>query len=309
MPPKLQGQGPFHGAYTHPMFSEPPVMNPNINSTPNPDYRKKYEAAMGMVKNQYQAARNGIQEQQSALPYQYQQQRTQVYDNANQTSKALDEVNAQRGLYRSGQATSDLSKNYATRDAGINSVNNRQQQAVERLTNQLNQLNASEATDIARLQGQEGQDLRNYNLQLGSLTGNIGGQQTIAAQQLAAQLAQQQQDNAYRDQRFNYQQGLDEAGLTGMYNGQQTLQAQQIALQNALAQAGLTGEYNGQQTLPAQQMAAQIQQWQQAQQLAQLESLMNYNLGVGQTTDDLPRIGGFNYGDAMNQLLKQIYRI
>jgi hypothetical protein len=87
----------------------------------------------------------------------------------------------------------------------------------------------------------------NKALSEAGLTGQYGGQQTLAGQQLAAQLANQQ-----------FQQGLQAGQLTGMYGGQQTLEAQQLALNKALQEAGLTGQYGGQQTLQGQQIASQL---------------------------------------------------
>lgn len=260
-------------------------MATTLSSTYPADYGKQYEAALGLVKNQYQTQRDNLAEQQAALPYDYTKQKNATYNTAAQTNKALDELNAQRGLYRSGQARTDTARTYATRDAGINDWNQQQTLAAQKLANQLNQLNAQEATDIASLQGKQADTDRQYALSEAALTGTYNGQQTLAAKQLAQQLA------------------ASEAGLTGTYNGQQTLAAKQLAA----SEAGLTGLYNGQQTLDAQNQAATIAYNQQQQKLAQLQALLNYNLGVGQVTDDLPRINNFTYGDAMTKLLKQIY--
>lgn len=236
----------------------------NTLSTTYPaDYQKQYEAALGLVKNQYQTQRDNLAEQQAALPYDYEKQRNATYDTAAQTNKSLDELNAQRGLYRSGQARTDTARTLATRDAGVNDLNNQQTLAAQKLTNQLNQLNASEATDIASLQGQQGAADRQY--------------------------------------------ALSEAGLTGLYNGQQTLAAKQLAQQLATSEAALTGLYNGQQTLDAKNQAASIDYNNKQLLLSQLQSLLNYNLGVGEITDALPQTTGFTYGDAMAKLLRQIY--
>jgi hypothetical protein len=240
-------------------------MATTLSSTYPADYGKQYEAALGLVKNQYQTQRDNLAEQQAALPYDYAKQKNATYDTAAQTNKALDELNAQRGLYRSGQARTDTARTYATRDAGINDWNQQQTLAAQKLANQLNQLNAQEATDIAGLQGKQADTDRSY--------------------------------------------ALSEAALTGTYNGQQTLAAKQLAQQLAASEAGLTGLYNGQQTLDAQNQAATIGYNKQQQKLAQLQALLNYNLGVGQVTDDLPRPNNFTYGDAMTALLKQIYGV
>ena len=201
-----------------------------------PDYRKMYESALGTVQNQYQTQRDSLNQQQAAMPYQYQQQRNQVAGQAGQTGQALNEANAQRGLYNSGTARTDLARNYAARDTGINDINNQQSQAVQALRNQMNQLGSQEANAISGLQGQEGQDARNF----------------------------------------------------------------------ALSEAGLTGNYNGQQTLAGQQVANQASQFGQSSQLALLQALQNYNLGVGQVSDTLPQFPGYNYGDVLKQLLARL---
>lgn len=194
-----------------------------------PDYKKYYEAALGKVQNAYQTQRNTLQEQQSQLPYTYQTQRNQVANQYAQTSKALDETNAARGLYNSGTARTDLSRNLAARDTGINQLNYQQGLASQQLQNQLNTLGSQEATDIAALQGQEGLNERNYALQ--------------------------------------------EASLTGLYNGSPTLASQSQTYNNRLAL---------------------------------LQALQNYNLGVGQISDTLPQVSGYNYGDILKQLLSSL---
>lgn len=83
--------------------------------------------------------------------------------------------------------------------------------------------------------------------------------------------------------------------------------AQQQAQANQFTEAGLTGLYDGQQTLTGRQLAEQIGQSHQDQQLAQLQALLSYNLGVGGVTDSLPQPTNFTYGDAMTKLLRQIY--
>lgn len=160
-----------------------------------PDYRKMYESALGTVQNQYQQQRDNLTQQQSALPYQYQAQRNQVAAQSAQTGRAMDETNAQRGLYNSGIARTDLARNLATRDQGINDINNQQSQAVQSLRNQLNQLGTQEATAIAGIQGQEGQDTRNYQLQMGQLMGNVNGVPTLAADQYQQGLNSQKFNN------------------------------------------------------------------------------------------------------------------
>jgi len=233
-----------------------------LTDTYPPDYRKLYESALGTVQNQYQTQRDSLNQQQAAMPYQYQQQRDQVAGQAAQTGQALDETNAQRGLYNSGTARTDLARNYAARDTGINDINNQQNQAVQQLRNQMNQLGAQESTAIAGLQGQEGMDARNYSLQEAGLTGMYNGQQTLAGQQVANQASQ-----------FGQNLGLQQAALTGQYQGAPT--------------AATTDQSY-------------------SQQLALLQALQNYNLGIGQVTDTLPQVAGYNYGDTLKQLLASL---
>lgn len=223
----------------------------------SPDYTQAYNAAQNKITDEYTKQRNALAQAQQALPLQYTSQKNDIYSQSAQTAKALDETNAQRGLYRSGYGASSVGRTYNTRDAGINALNLQQQQASDTLANRLAELNNQEATAKAALAGQEGQDLRNYNL--------------------AA------------------------AGLTGMLDGNQTLAAQQQARQNAYAEAGLTGTYNGNVT------ADQANQTYQNQ-LALLQALQNYNLGVGQVTDTLPSFPKFTYGDTLADLLAQLQK-
>jgi len=181
-----------------------------------PDFRKMYESALGTIKDTTQQNRDSLNQQISSLPYQYQQQRNQTAALGVQTARAMDETNAQRGIYNSGTARTDLARNSAATQTGINDINNQQNQAVQALRNQLNQLGSQEATAIAGIQGQEGQDARNYQLQMGQLMGNVNGTPTLAANQYQQNL------------------GLQQAALTGQYNGAPTLagQAQNADLKN-----------------------------------------------------------------------------
>jgi hypothetical protein len=153
------------------------------------DYQKLYESALGTVKDSYQTQRDSLTQQQQALPYTYQAQKNQVSSQANQTARALDETNAQRGLYNSGTARTDLARNQATRDSGINDINNTQTQASTALQNQLNQLNSQESTAIAGIQGQEAAAQRSQDLSLANLMGTYNNEQTLAGQAQAADTA------------------------------------------------------------------------------------------------------------------------
>ncbi len=213
-------------------------------STPgyNPDYKKQYDAARQLVEGRYQQAENKLQEDYSAQQPAYTQQKNYINQQAAQTGKQMENYYANQGLARSGSMVGARANINNAAQTGINNVNLQQQQSAQQLANRLAELRQGKATDLAALEGREGQDLRNFDLQLAQLFGNYQGQQTMEGQYEALRNA------------------LAEAGLTGVYNGQQTLAAQQQALQKALAEAGVTGQYQGQQTLAAQQLAQQIAQ-------------------------------------------------
>jgi uncharacterized protein YaaQ len=217
------------------------------------------------------------------------QQENRINQQYNTSKRSLQENLAATGGYRSGNTTNQMIGLEQARNQQLADANAGHTQTA-----------LSQALAYAQLPMQEA-----------ALTGQYNGQQTLVAQQLAQQAAQ----NEFANQ-------LAAAGLTGQYGGQQTLSAQQLAAQLAAQEAALTGQYKGQQTLPAQQLAAQIaaltgeyngQQTldainqQKQQELAQLQALLSYNLGVGGVTDSLPQPTGFNYGDAMIKLLKSIY--
>lgn len=184
----------------------------------NPDYKKQYDAARQLVESNYQKAENQLQEQYSALKPTYTQQKDNISLQAAQTGKQMENYYANKGLNRSGSMVGAQSNIYNTRDHGINMANLQHQQTANQLANRLAELRQGKATDLAALAGREGQDLRNFDLQLAQLTGKYNGQDTMQGQYQALQKA------------------LAEAGLTGMYNGQQTLPAQQQAWQQQYAQ-------------------------------------------------------------------------
>lgn len=191
----------------------------------NPDYKKQYEAARQLVEGNYQKAENQLQEQQAALQPAYTQQKDAISQQAAQTGRQMENYYANKGLGRSGSMVGAQANIANTAQQGINTVNNQQQQAATQLANRLAELRQSKATDLAALEGQEGQDLRNFDLQLANLFGSYNGQQTLAGQSQALQNA------------------LAEAGVTGMYNGQQTLPAQQQAWQQQYYQNQANQEY------------------------------------------------------------------
>ena len=156
------------------------------------------------------------------MPYTYQQDRNKISNQGYQTRQALDETNAQRGLYRSGQGRSDWANSYNNTNSAINESYNNQQLAAQQLSNRLSELNAGEANAISALQGQEGQDLRNYDLQAAALTGLLNGNKTLAAtqydrdyaaQQASQKIAQQSQNLALLNALLGY------AGTIGQTTG------------------------------------------------------------------------------------------
>ncbi len=196
-------------------------------STPdyNPDYKKQYDAARQLVEGRYQQAENKLQEDYSGLQPAYTQQKNYINQQAAQTGKQMDNYYSNLGLGRSGSMVGARTNIANTAQQGINSVNQQQQQAAQQLTNRLAELRQGRATDLAALEGREGQDLRNFDLQLAHLFGNYGGQETMQSQQQA------------------WQRALAEAGLTGQYQGQQTLPAQQQTWQQQYAQNQANQQY------------------------------------------------------------------
>lgn len=253
----------------------------------NPDYKKQYDAARQLVEGRYQQAENKLQEDYSAQQPAYQRQRDSVSQQAAQGLKAQENYFANKGLDRSGSMVGARANTYNTAQQGINNVNQQQQQAVQQLTNRLAELRQGKATDLAGLEGREGQDLRNFDLQLAQMLGNYGGQQTLAGQSTALQNA------------------LAEAGVTGIYRGEQTLPALQQAWQQALAEAGATGVFNGQQTLPAQQQAWQQKYYQNQSNQEYMNMLLNLINAQAQQTGSWTMPKNFTYGDALNALLQK----
>jgi hypothetical protein len=253
----------------------------------NPDYKKQYDAARQLVEGRYQQAENKSQEEYSALQPAYQKERDAISQQAAQTGRQMENYYANRGLDRSGSMVGARANIANTGQQGINNINQQQQLARQQLTNRLAELRQGRATDLAALEGREGQDLRNFDLQLAQMLGNYGGQQTLAGQSTALQNA------------------LAEAGVTGMYQGKQTLPAQQQALQQALAEAGITGTYKGQQTLPAQQQTWQQQYYQNQANQAYMGMLLDLINAQAQQTGSWTMPKNFTYGDALNALLQK----
>ena len=294
-------------------------------------YNQKLAAAKQLVENEYQSSTNALNESQAALAPTYQADRNSAYSNAAQSQKTAAQNYADLGLSRSGSMNTVGANINADRDNAVNTINSNETQTATALANRLAELNASKSQSLAGLESDYNDDLLNYNLEKSNLTGTLDGQSTLAAQELASRIKQYEAENALNEasltgtyngqqtlsaQQMANQQALNEANLTGTYNGNQTLTAQQMAQQlaqqalaNKMSEANLTGTYNGANTMTAQELASQIASNKNEQALAQLQTLLNYNLGVGELTEAVPVVDDFTYGDAMTKLLAQIYGI
>lgn len=184
----------------------------------NPDYKKQYDAARQLIEGNYQKAENQLQEQYSATQPSYQQQRDNISLQSAQSGRQMENYYANKGLDRSGSMVGARSNIYNARDYGLNQVNLQQQQSAQQLANRLAELRHSRATDLSALEGREGQDLRNFDLQLAQLMGKYQGQDTAQGK--------------YQD----LQRAIAEAQLTGMYQGQQTMPYQQQQWEREYAQ-------------------------------------------------------------------------
>ena len=191
---------------------------------------------------------------------------------ANQSRSALQEYLANKGQ-RGGQATARLvglqqgrNTDLANMNANYTSAAMNQAPTYANLSlNERAQIQGQQNTTANQLASLLGQRISNDQAQAG-ITGTYNGQQTLSAQQLAAQIAQNQ-------------------------------------AANAISTAGLTGTLNGQQTLPAQAQTADIANQTFNQKLALQQALQNWILGKGQITDTFTDISGYNVGDALKQLL------
>ena len=130
-------------------------------------------------------------------------------------------------------------------------------------------------------QQQTANEASQYAQSLAEQTASRLGSQGLTQQQITNQAAQTAQEQA--NQAAQYAQG-------------QAQQASQFGQNLGLQQAALTGQYQG---VPTAATADQSY----SQQLALLQALQNYNLGVGQVTDALPQFSGYNYGDTLKTLL------
>ena len=203
-----------------------------------------------------QAQYNAIQATSAKNRADIQQAQTKM---ASDVTRQIAQMRRQ-GEYKKADALLSLSQQYLSQLNDLKRWETESNMTVDQANNALAQwqMNFEQAAKQA--------DLEKALAEAG-LTGVYNGQQTLAAQQFAADQAYRDKQLAMAQQEFDLNKALSEAGLTGVYNGQQTLEAQkmaadqayrdqQAALEKALAEAGLTGMYNGQQTLEAQKMAA-----------------------------------------------------
>ena len=191
---------------------------------------------------------------------------------ANQSRSALQEYLANKGQ-RGGQATARLVGLQQGRNTDLANMNANYTSAAMSQAPTYANLSLNER---AQIQGQQNTTANQLASLLGQrisadqagagLTGQYNGQSTLASQQLAAQIAQ---NNAA----------------------------------NAISAAGLTGQYNGQQTLAGQAQTSDIANQQFNQRLALQQALQNWILGKGQITDTFTDISGYNVGDALKKLL------
>jgi len=221
-----------------------------------------------------------------------------VYNQINKASNTLSTPNYQSYDWTQNAANSIYNTMQPTiqqQKAGVNqSYNTSQRSIAEKLAAQGllrggqygNQLTANEQNRNTALGGVESNAWNTALSQANTAAntalserGLLQGQQYNAANQLASLLGQQQTNQIQRDT-------LSEQ-----------IAARQVA--NQLAAGQLTGTYNGAQTADVAN-----QNYQNA--LALLQALQNYNLGVGQVTDTLPQISGYNYGDVLKDLLTRL---
>jgi hypothetical protein len=151
------------------------------------------------------------------------------------------------------------------------------QTAANALAQQGTQFGLSLALDYQKLQSSTGLDeqrivetkraaIAQEQFQTGMATGQIGGQQTLAAQKQAVDLALQraQASGTFTDpvtqQSVQTLQAQQQGFSQQLASIQQNLAAQKQASDIASQSAGLTGQFNGQQTQAAIAQAASIQQ-------------------------------------------------
>lgn len=116
-------------------------------------------------------------------------------------------------------------------------------------------------------------------------------------------------EQRYLDALKNQQAQRQFTNLLDLYNIGQTQSnwQQQFDLERALQEAGLTGRYGGEDTLQRIALEDELERLKRDQRLRALQALMDYNLGVGSITDDLPMPNKFYYGDTMVDLLNNLY--
>jgi hypothetical protein len=213
-----------------------------------------------------------------------------------------------KGLLRSGNFVNQLTGNEMNRNTALAGVESNAWQ------NALSQANTAATTALAE-RNQLSTQQSNAANQLASLL----GQQT-SAQQWGNQFNAEQNQNRFANTLAASQAQAGENKAATEYGLQGQSLAEQIAARqasnalqqqsvnettaarqaaNALAAGELTGTYNGQTTAGQTNQAT-------SNYLALLQALQNYNLGIGQVSDTLPQISGYNYGDTMKELLEKL---
>lgn len=225
---------------------------------------------------------------------QYQQMRPMVQSQIRQSeqqfadrARGLQEQMARWGLLRGGRTIGQLQRNNQAR---INAANAIQTAAMQQAWEQalpVAQFGLSEQSYLDQLRNQQAQRLFE-NL------ANYYGMQT-AQSQWAQQFAADQAQRMYQNLADYYARKSAENRW-----------AQEMALKEALEGATLTGRYQDQETLAARQLAQQQAEAENQLKLDILKALLDYNINVGEVTEDLPMPKKFTYGDAMVKLLQDL---
>jgi hypothetical protein len=217
-------------------------------------------------------------------------QQASVNQNYSNSQRGITELLANTGNLRSGNFVNQLTGNEQNRNTALAGVESSAWQ------NALSQANTAANTALTERSQLYNQQSTTAN-QLASLL-----EQQTSAQQWSNQYNSEQNQNQFANTLATSQAQAAENQAATEYDLQQqslneTTAARQAA--NALTAGQLTGTYNGQTT------ADQTNQT-SSNQLALLQALQNYQLGIGQVTDTLPQISGYNYGDTLKALLAQL---
>lgn len=211
--------------------------------------------------------------------------------------KQLDEEMARRGLGASSIAAGyngDLGGQQATAMANMN-AQLLQNYAATQAGDQSAALGAAQNYQTGQLNQTLG--LGNLGIAQGSLTGNYGGQSTLAAQQLAQQGSQFNQTQNQQNNQFLQSLGLQQTAQTNQsnqFNQQLGFNQQQLAQQGAQSTAdralqqllGLGSQGIQQQQVTNQQSQFNASQLQQNQQFATSTGLQQQQLDISKKAQD-----------------------